>query len=639
MPRSVPFAPRLSVVLMLTLLAGLGCSPTPNDGAASQSGASASGCQTGWGLCDGACTDLTSNSAHCGGCGRSCGLEQTCIDSACRCSAGRSLCAGVCVDTLSNPAHCGGCNAPCAGVCSGGICDVGGSGGNAGSGTSGNGSAGASGNGGAGASGNASAGTSGNASAGTSGNASAGTSGNASAGTSGNASAGTSGDAGSGTSGNGGAGTSGSGGSSGDGIGGYIVNGSWHGFAWTATSPSGGTISPDDFGAVTDFPLCASGTVETGYDNVAMVGWNLNQEVADGEPALPVDPTLQGISVSVDNPGGSDLRLQIQGPSGDQEASDRWCAILPGTGGFIPYDAFNTECWAGGNGTPYTGQPIVAAIVLVPGGSSGPVSFDFCVTNLAETDEDGTAPGQGCSLSNGPGEGGGNISGSDTRTVTRDGRQYVVQNNVWNGDSNNQTLSVDGVSFEVIQQGNSSATNGAPTSYPSVFIGSNFGHSTSGSNLPRQVSSLASVQTGWRWSGAGGTYGAAYDVWFSTGAGGDSGTPSGGYLMVWFDHHNDIMPLGNQQGTESVGGKSWQVWICSSQTNGCSQNGVPVITYLPAGATFSEWSFDLNDFIQNAMDRYGVIQTNWYLTNVFAGFEIWNGGTGLRTDDFCAIVN
>ena len=391
---------------------------------------------------------------------------------------------------------------------------------------------------------------------------------------------------------------------------------------------------PKDFAAAFDFPLCASGTVMTGDSNVAMVGWNLNQGTVAGDPPITVMPKLKGVQVAITNRGGSELRLQLQGPNGAMNANDRWCAVIPGTGGFIPFDAFNTECWAGGMGMPYMGQPLTAVIVLVPGKAGTAVTFDFCVDQLAEANEDGVPMSTGCSLSGSPGEGGGTISGSDTRTVTRDGRQYVVQNNVWNGNSSSQSLSVSGVSFTVASQGNSAGTNGPPTSFPSVFIGSNFGHASSGSGLPKQVSALGSVQTGWKWSGQNGTFNASYDVWFSTGAGGDANTPSGGYLMVWFYKPGNAQPLGSPSGTVSLGGKSWQVWSCGG---GC-QNGVPVISYVPASGSINEWSFDLLDFIENARDQFGVVQNSWYLTNVFAGFEIWSGGSGLKTDNFCAIV-
>jgi hypothetical protein len=49
-------------------------------------------------------------------------------------------------------------------------------------------------------------------------------------------------------------------------------------------------------------------------------------------------------------------------------------------------------------------------------------------------------------------------------------------------------------------------------------------------------------------------------------------------------------------------------------------------------------SFDLNTFIKDAVTR-GYVQDSWSLTNVFSGFEIWNGGVGLETTDFAVTVN
>jgi len=571
---------RSTACLWALLAAATGCAsdlPASNN----NNNQGATGCPPGSMSCGGVCTDVNS-SAHCGGCGRACGAGLVCSQGACslNCGPGLTLCGSGCV---SGP--CGGSVGAGSGALPGGGSASPSGGAPGGAGNAGN-MSGGSGIGGAGGASGASGGAGGTAGVPAPGD-----------------------------------------------IGGYIESGNWRGFAWTATSPNGGMIGPPDFGTAFDFPLCAQGMVQPGNSNVAMVGWNLNQSSVNGEPALTVMPELNGVTIGITNPGGSELRLQLQGPNGENDANDRWCAVIPGTGGFIPYEALNTECWAGGAGMPYMGQPLTAAIVLVPGKVGMPVQFDFCITQLAETDESGMAS-TGCSLSGGTGEGTGTISGSDTRTVTRDGRQYVVQNNVWNGNSGSQSISVSGVSFTVTQQGNSAGTGGPPTSYPSVFIGSNFGRSSPGSGLPKQVSTLGSVQTGWKWSGGNGTHNAAYDVWFSTGSGGDSGNPSGGYLMVWFGRHQDVVPLGSPGGTVSIGGRSWQVWPCSG---GC-QNGVPVISYIPTSGSISEWSFDLNDFIQNAVDQFGIIRPEWYLSNVFAGFEIWSGGTGLRTDNFCAVV-
>lgn len=218
--------------------------------------------------------------------------------------------------------------------------------------------------------------------------------------------------------------------------------------------------------------------------------------------------------------------------------------------------------------------------------------------------------------------------------VTRDGQMYVVQNNVW-GTNATQQLSYTGTAYEVTQQTGTNPTNGAPVSYPSAFIGSNFDRRTTGSNLPKLVSSIASIDTGW-FNNAGpisGTYNAAYDVWFSTVAAGDQGAPTGGYLMVWFYDPPNAQPLGSAMGTATIPGISmtWTVWKGT-------QLGKPCISYV-ANSTINGLVFDLNLFIKDAVQNHPqTIQNTWYLTNVFAGFEIWSGGVGLKTTDFYAVV-
>lgn len=463
-------------------------------------------------------------------------------------------------------------------------------------------------------------------------------SGGESSGGSGGRSSGGSGGAGaagaSGSNGAGGAGTGGVGGTGGAGgapIGGYVTSGAWHGYVWTAIGGAG-SILPGDFGDVTSPPFCASGTVAIGTTNVALLGLNLNQGTAADAPVGTVVPTLAGITVSVTNRTATPLRLQIQGPNGATDPNDRWCAAILSSGGFIPWSAFNTACWDG-SGSTYNHQPLVSATILVPGVDTGSVGFDFCLNNLAETNDPAGPGGGGCSIAGSSGEGTGTITGTfDWKGVTRNTRNYVVQNNVWGGTSN-QALSYNGVSFQVTQQSGTNPTTGQPISYPSVFIGANNLRNTSGSNLPKLVSSLTTVPTGWSWSrnSANGEYNATYDVWFSTGSGGDSGNPSGGYLMVWLYKPAQAQPIGRSQATVSIAGRSWDVW------SGGSQLGHPIISYVDTLGTTS-LTFDLNDFIKEAVSR-GIIQNGWYLTNVFAGFEIWSGGATLRTDNFCAIVN
>jgi len=125
---------------------------------------------------------------------------------------------------------------------------------------------------------------------------------------------------------------------------------------------------------------------------------------------------------------------------------------------------------------------------------------------------------------------------------TSGGHEYFMQVNEWNS-SGTQVMSYGGdYLFKMTTQMGSTATNGGPTGFPSVFIGANSKHTTMNSNLPKQVSALTTVPTSWTWNDHGtladdtaNSYNATYDVWFSTSAAGEptASGPSGGFLMVW----------------------------------------------------------------------------------------------------------
>lgn len=414
---------------------------------------------------------------------------------------------------------------------------------------------------------------------------------------------------------------------------GYVVFGSWHGYGWSSATGEGSTIEPADFSTLgANEPLCVSGTVGPAYESVAMLGVNLNQAGGEDPPLFEVTPTGSGIIVNYTNPGGSDLRIQIQGKNGETDENDRWCATLPASGTEVKFTSFNTKCWDD-SGDFYTmGTPIVAAALLVPGALTA-TNFNFCLNSLEEV-------GGG-----GGGGGAGNTSGSGTLTgqyeskhVKRDGMDYIVQNNVW-GSGASQKVKYEGTSFEIIEQTGNNSGQPAPVSYPSAFIGANNNRETVGSGLPKQVSAL-DVDTYWKVSGPGtvsGDYNAAYDVWFSSSAATASeNSPSGGFLMVWFHRPTNSRPIGTGGVNVTIEGKSFEVWR--------GKNGaVPCISYVSTTG-IAEWEFNLKPFVQDALTRNDCagspcMSNSWYLTNVFAGFEIWSGGVGLKTEDFWVKVN
>jgi hypothetical protein len=171
--------------------------------------------------------------------------------------------------------------------------------------------------------------------------------------------------------------------------GGFVVGSGWQGYAWTAAVPPGSsTVAPADFStcSASMTAVCASGNVAamSDYSGTGALVVNLNQ--AEGSSIVGAfTPTGSGVTVNVTNRGGSAVRVQIQAPGGDTDATKRWCAPLTtfGSSVTIPWSAFNTKCWDG-SGTTYTvGTAIQAIMIVVPGTNTAGVSFSFCLNDLS----------------------------------------------------------------------------------------------------------------------------------------------------------------------------------------------------------------------------------------------------------------
>ena len=168
--------------------------------------------------------------------------------------------------------------------------------------------------------------------------------------------------------------------------GGYWSSGPAHGYIWATAHPGGeSTISPDDFSYMSDDEtVCVSGTVVpmSDWTGVALLCLRLNQAMGDSTPIGTFVPSSEGVYVSISNPGNSDLRVQIMGPNGMDDANDRWCAnVSPYGDGFISWNAFNTQCWDN-TGSFYSNEPLADIAILVPGHDTAEVSYDFCIQDV-----------------------------------------------------------------------------------------------------------------------------------------------------------------------------------------------------------------------------------------------------------------
>jgi Glycosyl hydrolase family 12 len=309
--------------------------------------------------------------------------------------------------------------------------------------------------------------------------------------------------------------------------------------------------------------------------------------------------------------------------------------------------------WATAMQCSTTNSPVDMQIQVSAGSTTSTTgAYNLCLTSVVPVGSTSTGTGGsgGGTSSCGTPTGSGTLTGQYDTAHVGCPKDYIVQNNDWGVSSVSQTITYGpGTKFKVATQTGTGA-NGAPASYPDIFIGSNGNHTSTSSGLPLPVSQISAtgIQTSWTWddsavSASGSSYNAAYDVWFSSGTGGDPASataPSAGYLMVWFYKPSDNQPIGSTitNGSVMIGGKQFNIWYGTN-----TGDNKPVVSYV-AQEKMTSWSFSLGAFIQDAIGRTCSGSTKCLaasggaLTNVFSGFEIWKGGVGLQTTDFGVTV-
>jgi hypothetical protein len=220
----------------------------------------------------------------------------------------------------------------------------------------------------------------------------------------------------------------------------------------------------------------------------------------------------------------------------------------------------------------------------------------------------------------------------NSQRLAVDGGVYTVQNNEW-GSGAPECLAVGGSGgFTVTRSAIANSTSGAPGGYPSIYRGCHWGTCTPHSGLPVSVSRLLSpgtVTTTWATAQPiTGAYDVAYDIWFNR-APSTSGQPDGAELMIWLNHNGPVQPFGSHVSTAAISGRSYDVWFGKQAWN--------TISYSMVTGTTSVRDLDIGQFAADALRR-GYIQKSWYLIDVEAGFELWQGGAGLATDSFAVNV-
>jgi len=223
------------------------------------------------------------------------------------------------------------------------------------------------------------------------------------------------------------------------------------------------------------------------------------------------------------------------------------------------------------------------------------------------------------------------------QTASVSGGTYIVQNNEYDSSASECVTTDGGADFTVANSGISNSTSGSPGAYPSIYQGCHWGDCSSGglTASPVEVSSLTAgkVTTSWATTQPGGSsdYDVAYDIWFNQ-TPTTTGQPNGSELMVWLNHNGPVQPFGSEVASNvTLGGHTYNVWEGQ-------QSSWDTITYDMTSPATSVSNLDVGTLAQDMVSR-GYTKSSWYLIDVEAGFELWQGGAGLATSSFSVSVN
>ncbi len=123
----------------------------------------------------------------------------------------------------------------------------------------------------------------------------------------------------------------------------------------------------------------------------------------------------------------------------------------------------------------------------------------------------------------------------------------------------------------------------------------------------------------------------AYDIWFNQ-TPTTTGQPNGSELMVWLNRNGSVQPFGSQVASNvTLDGHTYNIWEGT-------QSSWDTVTYEMTSPATSVANLDVGTLAQDMVSR-GYTQSSWYLIDVEAGFELWQGGAGLKTNSFSVTVN
>jgi hypothetical protein len=376
--------------------------------------------------------------------------------------------------------------------------------------------------------------------------------------------------------------------------------------------------------------MCVSGTLPATFSAHAGIALDLTGD-GDGGTYNAQRHGVVGFAITIaGTTNGAELRFGFNGPNAGSSSSYTPPFVSepgPDAGGTtydVPFaDAVVPPGWSVDDpGATVDPTAVAAVLIEISGQTSGTEPYGFCVTAIRPILA-GASPT--CGLASGT------ICG--VQDIAEEVGDYAIQNNT-NGNLTGQCIRAAstgtcGAAFDVTFPSGSFGNGGnTPSSFPSVIYGWQNGVFYGSYQTPVRVSAIQEVPTTWSYTAPGGTYDAAYDVWFGAGPTGLTPTTE---LMIWVGDSGPQPAGSDTNRAVSIGGGSWEVWKGTVSS-------WPYLAYrAKSPSAAATVSLDLAAFIKDAVANEGLPSTS-YLWGLQAGFEIYRASGTFSTTAFSVSV-
>jgi hypothetical protein len=169
-----------------------------------------------------------------------------------------------------------------------------------------------------------------------------------------------------------------------------------------------------------------------------------------------------------------------------------------------------------------------------------------------------------------------------------------------------------------------------PQAYPFILRGCSWGTCSADSGLPRRVSALRRPEATWDTTQVRhGRWDAAFDIWIGRHPM-TTGQARGAELMIWLGARRIGVPA--RTPVVRIDHARWYLLHWRACHLGDCWN---YFQFRRARPVLGVRHLPLLPFIRRGEER-GWVSRGWWLENIEAGFELWQGGRGLATDWFWA---